>query len=58
MFLMRLYDLSCWHLPVDIGFHSEILISHLLSLVFGSGTGWTLYPPLSTSFMNFIVRED
>ncbi len=29
-----------------------LLIILSIILEFGSGTGWTLYPPLSTSFMN------
>ena len=33
-------------------FLSYLLIILSIILEFGSGTGWTLYPPLSTSFMN------
>ena len=40
----RLNNLSFWLLPVSIFF---ILLSSFSSL--GAGTGWTLYPPLSSS---------
>jgi cytochrome c oxidase subunit 1 len=40
------------YFSILILFLSYLLIILSIILEFGSGTGWTLYPPLSTSFMN------
>ena len=58
---LSLQDLQKWYILESIIVSIIILLLSYLFLIlsliseFGGGTGWTLYPPLSTSVMTFIT---